>query len=305
MNRQIGQTIAGGLDDLTYAPLTDDAGIPVLATSVVSLSVTADGTELALGNTPSIDGNGILRYVWAAGEVTTLTASLPLLNVRVEWSVSDGADTFDRVEYVDIVAVRLRSQVTDGSLTALYPPLNEHRPIQAGVAMSGSTTTIVDTARLKLFAPNQWQGATVVIRSPGANLGQIRFVKSFDGFTGTLTLDQPLPAAVSSGVNYDLKGSFNPHIRAAWEEIQLRVTRLLSSEGFASLLDGMDFTVPHRHLSLAYACESLNTRLGSDFNDKAADERAHYEGAIMQILAKLESEGELIETGVGPRYWGR
>lgn len=311
MNQRIARKFDGTLEDLVFGPLRDDSGA-VLYPSASTFELT-DGevTITTPGGTFTNDPDtGLTTYDWSASEESAIMSALPRQNVRVRWTFTVGAESFERTQYLDFVAVRLITDIHDADLIRRYSLLAEHRPRLQSRATGGSTTTIVDTDRLRVYEP-QFFLASFVGFNTGANKGARARVTLFDAVDGTLTLDSALPYAVEEGDVYEIEYSYEPQIAQAYRVIERYTREWIGDLASLKLLDGLDFSDVHLSLALQYACESLVRENTDEFALAAARFSEEHGRATNELRAKLDgmrerllddSGGDAIEISVKPHY---
>ena len=111
MNTRIARNFDKTLEQLVYGPLRNDDGT-VLYPTVATFTL-ADGDILidTPAGTFNIDlDTGLIEYTWDSTEESTLGSSLPRSNVRVRWTFTVAGDPVERTQYIDIVAVKLRTR---------------------------------------------------------------------------------------------------------------------------------------------------------------------------------------------------
>ncbi len=287
MNTQLSLQFDGTtVDPLKYV-LSDDDGNQVVPDNA-TLTVNNHGTELTIGGTPTVS-EGEITYKWLAAEESSLRTSLPSLDIRARWTFVKGADTFERTQYFDVVAVNIRSMVTDRQLATHWTRIEKRRDRFIGRATNGSDTEIIDTDKLSKFPSNVFEGSTVKMKT-GSNKGQERVVVLYDPTTSTLTVDPAFDDTVGSPDTYEINVSYNPQIRAAWKVIQNRARSWLKDQRFARLLDGVDFSDAHQWLALQMIGDILSEDDGDVFEDKAQIYGGYYEAAMKSARIKYDAD---------------
>lgn len=314
MNTQLAKRFDGTLEALSYGPLKDDDGLTPSITAV-SLAVNVHGDDLTLSNSPSYSAaTATVSYTFTTAEATTLTADLPNLAIRARWTITASGSSFERSQFFDVVAVKIRTGVTSDDLMRAWTYLAGVRPVRSGTAGSGSTTTMIrDTA--KRHEPSGfWRGATVRM-SGGAARNQTRTVTAFDGYASELTLHEALSSAPAVGDTYDIFESYAGAIDDAYRQL---VTQLTDSLGpnvvTGRFVDGNDLR--DAHLALALRNVAKQRVAGGDDKGRAAfdlysaDYALAFERARVKIDAALSTTGEYDPDTVGDvrtplTVWGR
>tara|TARA_Y100001937_G_scaffold16530_1_gene22823 strand:+ start:623 stop:1393 length:771 start_codon:yes stop_codon:yes gene_type:complete len=127
--------------------LLNDALEDVTLVGAQSVQILAPGGAVLLAFTSA--------GVTISGNVATLSQAWPEATYgrnhgyKAEWTLTDGATTFERVQYFSIVRRKFRSVLTDADITAIHPYI-----IQQNQAAS-----------LSLYKQEAWQEITAICRS--------------------------------------------------------------------------------------------------------------------------------------------
>lgn len=307
---QVHPTLAGTLSSLVLGVVTDDLGTrQIVPASGVVTVLADDGTTVVGAGVATVDPvSRQVSYSWSVPEGATLLALVPRLACRASWVLTlADLSTVERVQWFDVVVADFRSAVTDADIDRLRPDLEGRRRQDNGFATaSGTTTTIIDTDRLRVLEGNHYAGSVLEMRG-GGSAGNRRRILSSDPVTGTITVDTALDYATNTGDAYGIRVSWQPQRRAAWRQIQQRIVQSVGASEAARLLDGADLTDAHLNLSLALICETLAAGdPRSNLKAAAREYRQDSDAAITRAtLKKSTDDGTTIpaETHI-VRYWG-
>ena len=174
----------------TAAATPTVAGVP--ETDTTHWNGTAVATPDTAGH-PKVtikDGAGAGEINLTAGAVDTVTA---VTNAVTVGTINAGV----------ITATAIATGAIDADAIAA-DAVTEIRSVASGTAQSGSTTTLVDTARTEADT-DYWKGSTLLITS-GTIAGQERLITAFNPATDTITVDRAFTQAVGTNTYQILPG---------------------------------------------------------------------------------------------------
>lgn len=303
MNAIVLRTFDDQLLPIVYGPVRS-----ALAETVIADSATLKIAGVASENSPTIDTvTGNVSYIWSANEVLSYSAMVPKFDLRLEWTITIGLDTIERVQFVDLLDIDFQTGINSADLEAECPDLLKFRSKFPGrITDSDGLTTIIDEDRLRIYEPNEFQGS-IFSYETGSNAGTTRKIIMSDPATATLELDLPLKYEPDEGDSFVILRSWNRAIRSAWQQIYLRIQEFFGRELLAKAVDSSDFAISHLYKSIHHAIASVGT-MGSDrstmshIRELAGNYATNYETTISQTLIKRETPNEPIKTS---RFWGR
>jgi hypothetical protein len=170
-----------------------------------------------------------------------------------EWTLTiDGTQKTFR-QMFDIVLHPLHPAVTDEDLIAECAQLQDARYMEAGLAESGSSVSLVSIL-LQEYQDNHFQGGTLEI-TDGACAGEKKRISGNVRATGTINLDASLSTSVDSTSRFIARRSFQREIDRAWEDIEAMVM----TKGYrpALILNSEDIRPVHLCWTLVKICRNL------------------------------------------------
>jgi hypothetical protein len=309
MDTQIGKRYDDSFENLVYGVLIADDGRQLNVDSIV-LTITIDGTELSLAGVPTEDPNtGILSYAWTGTDLNVLDANLGVEHNRAVWEFTVGAETFERVQWFDIRAVVLRSNVASKDIDQLNGDFRSRHLEEESYSATdngGDLVSIIDTKNLHTFESNSLAGS--VIRGlESLNHGHSRNIVSNDNATATITVDVDFPAEFKVNHRYAIIYSWNNFIAQAWKQIQARVAELIGKHGHLKWIDGNDVSEAHLYKAAAMAAETLSNNPNDHMHTLANSYNATYEAWMGRLELKLNDgeSGDVVGTRKPKMEWSK
>lgn len=286
---QLASGLDNGLEKLVLGVVKNDVGqtvVPVTVTLVVNDGV----TTFVLTGTPDISSDNLISYTWTTADVALIAINIPRLYLRARWTITDaGPIVYKRMQYFDVVAVKILTGVDDSALIAEWPLLESYRDTVSGFATGGDTNTVYDTKR-RSEPSGFWVGSRIRFTT-GGNAGEESVITGYDGSDSELTLGRSMPYAITAGTGYELQRTYKPVIDSAFRRVMQRLTARFDADKVARMVDGSDLERPHLMLSLAYAARQLSHSPGaaSEYGMAYKDFSGEYESAMNEVFIKFDA----------------
>lgn len=230
---------------------------PIVPTSAkVTLCKAGSTSELQAQADASVDETtGEMTYSLTA----THTASHDT-NYKAVWEYVYNGSTYYETQLFDVVKSILSIPITDNDLYQELPSLRKKWEQRQGTAGSATSTTLVDTTKLK-EADDYWTGGVIKIIS-GTGIGQQRDVTDFVQSTGTITVSPAWVTTPDTTSIYIVVRSFKETIEQGFDEIE----NMLYNKGKrdALILEGSQIKYPLLYRVLHKICQDCS----DEENDK-------------------------------------
>lgn len=224
-----------------------DHNVQVVPTSAVVSIIINGNTEVSLG-TASIVTSGTCSYQPGATVLGDLAE-----NCIAAWRLTIGGEYRYFRDTFDVVLNPLYPVVTDEDLIAECAQLQDSKYMEAGLADSGTSTTLVSIL-LQEFQDNHFQGGTLEI-TDGACAGEKGRIASSERSTGTIALDASLSTSVDSTSRFVVRRTFQREIDRAWNDVEA----MIQTKGYrpALVMNSEDLRPVHLAWTLVKVCRNL------------------------------------------------
>lgn len=225
-----------------------DHDVQVVPT-VAAVSVIVDGaTEVSLA-AATVSATGTCSYVPGAAILDDVDE-----NCVAVWRLTIGGEYKYFRDMFDVVLHPLYPSVTDEDLIAECAQLQDTRYMEAGIADSGNTVSLVSIL-LKEYQDNHFQGGTLEI-TDGACKGQKQRISGNTRSTGTITVDTAFGSALTSTSRFIAKRTFQREIDRAWDDIEA----MIQTKGYrpALIMNSEDLRPVHLAWTLVKVCKNLS-----------------------------------------------
>jgi hypothetical protein len=187
---------------------------PVVPTAATVTLYKYSGSSLQAEASATIDAS--------TGEMTyNLTATHTAdrgLNYKAVWKYTVSAVDYYETQLFDIVRSILSIPLTDDDLYAELESLRKANAQKTGTATSATSSTLVDTTKLK-DADDFWKGGTIETLS-GTGLNQRRTITGFTQSTSTVTVTPSWTTTPDSTTTYRIVRSYTEKINQSFEELE-------------------------------------------------------------------------------------
>lgn len=237
-----------------------DHSVQVIPTSAEVSIIVGGSAEISLA-TATVSATGTCTYVPGATVLEELAE-----NCVAVWRLTIGGEYKYFRDMFDIVLNPLYPSVTDEDLIAECAHLQDNRYMEAGIADSGNTVTLVSVL-LKEYQDNHFQGGTLEI-TDGACKGQKQRISGNVRSTGTVTVDTAFGSALTSTSRFVAKRTYQREIDRAWEDIEA----MIQTKGYrpALIMNSEDLRPVHLAWTLVKVCRNLS-KMQDDIWWKRAD----------------------------------
>lgn len=241
------QLVQGSTTDQLELEVWDHT-VQVVPTSAL-VSIVIDGETKASLATATVTAAGTCTYVPASSLMSTLEE-----NCVAVWRLTIGGEYKYFRDMFDIVLNPLYPAVTDEDLIAECAQLQDTKYMEAGIADSGTTVTLVSVA-LKEYQDNHFQGGTLEI-TDGACKGQKQRISGNTRSTGTITVDTTFGSALTATSRFIARRTFQREIDRAWEDVMAMV----QTKGYrpALIMNSEDLRPVHLAWTLVKICRNLS-----------------------------------------------
>jgi hypothetical protein len=229
---------------------------PVIPSAATVTIYKPAGSELQAEASATVDGTtGDMTY-----SLTTTHTADRGLNYKAVWSYTVSGVVYYETQLFDVVRSILSIPLTDDDLYAELESLRKSNAQRAGTATSASSSTLVDTARLK-DSDDFWKGGTIDILS-GTGSGQRRVVSGFTQSSSTVNVTPNWATTPDSTSTYRIVRSFTEKIVQSFEELE----QMLYNKGNRQdlILESSQIKVVLLFLTLEKICRDLS----DDVDDK-------------------------------------
>lgn len=257
----------------------------VPSAAVITVYKPGSSEKLVDAQAMSVAGDGLLSYALTTTHNAVLGEDYKAV---VKYTVS-GADYYQPLFY-DVVNSKLGTVITDDDIVNELPQLRNAGWRVLGTVVSGSTTTIVDSA-LKKYDDDYFTGGL----ARNLTSGEDRNITDFVSSSGTVTTEA-FDTAAAAGNKYCLYRSFGKEIQRAFEKMEKR----LKDKGKRPqlVLDSYDLREPHILFSVAEVCKGM-ARDGADsfWWELWKDYAKQAEDSFNAVSLKYDSSGDGIISG--------
>jgi hypothetical protein len=264
-------------------------------------------TKTDFGAVPGDITTATLRILGPTGDVfktsTAMTIADPIATLSVNFATDPTGLEYARkrnyiVEYTidgsiykeffDIVRTPFANRVVDQDLIDENHMLLDGQAEQTGMASSGTTLTLVDTARNE--PDDYWNGGKLFVY-PLVDTGNVveRLVTDWVKSTGTLTFTPAVTAITTEG--YSLRRSY----KALTDNAADRVREDIGSQGHPAYLL-IDFTQMKR-LTVLKALEMYFQQLRSAKDDKYDLQFEHYKSEYQRQFSAIPLQMDVNDDG--------
>lgn len=227
------------------------------------------------------------------GEMTyslTATHTVDLgLNFRAVWQYVISGVTYYEEQLFDVVRSKLSIPITDEDL---YDELNSLRKANAqtqGTATSASSTTLVDTQKLKQD-DDFWTGGKIEILA-GTGLNQIRDITDFVQSTGTITVSPAWTTTPDTTSVFRVVRSFTKQIQQSF----IKLTTMIYNKGqrHALIIESSQIRMPMIYLTI----HTIALDLMNEADDKWARLAVSYLDKFNQSFDTMKLDYDADEDG--------
>ena len=181
----------------------------LIVPSTAYITITdSEGNSILAQTAMTIAADGVCTYAWNSG---TYAAGLDYI-VKYELdSLPPVVRIFDIFLYVFV------NNVTDDDLFAENDSIKDDSFNHSGTASGGTTATLIDSDLYE--ADDTYNGGLITMFID--NVPHEREITDYVKSTGTITFTPVVDVAISSGINYSLRGSYQDGIDLAGTKVQL------------------------------------------------------------------------------------
>ena len=204
------------------------------------------------------------------GEMTySLTATHTAdrgLNYKAVWSYTVSGVVYYETQLFDVVRSVLSIPLTDDDLFAELESLRKTNIQQTGTATSATTSTLLDTGKLK-NADDFWKGGIIEILA-GTGSGQRRVITGFTQSTSTVSVTPNFATTPDSTSTYRIVRSYTDKINQSFEELE----QMLYNKGNRQdlILESSQVKVVLLFLTLEKICRDLSDEADDKWDRLAA-----------------------------------
>jgi hypothetical protein len=224
-----------------------DHNVKVVPTSAL-VTIIIWGNEEVTDDSATVSATGTCSYIPGATVLDELAE-----DCVVQWDLTIDGEQKSFRQMFDVVLHPLHPAVTDEDLIAECAQLQDARYMEAGLAESGSSVSLVSIL-LQEYQDNHFQGGTLEI-TDGACAGEKKRITGNVRATGVLMLDASLSTSVDSTSRFVARRSFQREIDRAWEDIEA----MIQTKGYrpALIVNSEDIRPVHLCWTLVKVCRNL------------------------------------------------
>lgn len=255
---------------------------PVIPSSATVVLYNPDGATLQASASATVDGTtGEMTY-----SLTTTHTATRDLNYKALWSYVVSGTTYQETQLFDVVRSRLSIPLIDDDLYDELETLRKTFAQQTGTATSGTSSTLLDTARRK-EPDSYWKGGTIEILS-GTGQGQRRDISAFTQSSSTITVTPNWVTTPDTTSTYRVIKSFNNRIIQCFEEFET----MLYDKGnrHQLILESSQIKYPLLYMTIHKICLDLRDEPDDKWDMLAKDYEKKFDKAFSNMKLEYDED---------------